>query len=303
MTGILGLFVALVHIGLVLLAAPTLAGIIAWCEARLVGRAGPPVLQPWRDLRRLLRKQSILSDAASAITDLAPAACLAATAVAACLIPSFSLRTSLAPFEDLVVVAGLLAASRVALALIAMDAGTSAEGMGASRTMALACLAETALLMAAFSMAVHAGSLNLDAVAAMQRDTLSAWPAGVALALAATALLVLADGWSPWSAADVSGAELAAIETSAALRLVVWFDLVGSAFLPFGMADVGDGPLGWVVGLTCWLIRLLAFAGLLAAARAVSGRLRLRQAAQALGAAALIGLLATLVLLSGMGTA
>ena len=94
-------------------------------RARLAGRAGASPLQPWRDLIRLLRKQTVLAESASSVTIDAPAACAAATAVAACLVPSFTLGMTFAPFADLLLIAGLLIAARASLALAAMDAGTA----------------------------------------------------------------------------------------------------------------------------------------------------------------------------------
>ena len=60
------------HIALMLAAAPTLIGVIRWMQARLVGRAGPPILQPWQDLARLLRKQPVMAESASEVSAIAP---------------------------------------------------------------------------------------------------------------------------------------------------------------------------------------------------------------------------------------
>ena len=139
-------------------------------QARLAGRTGASPLQPWRDLLRLLRKQTVLAESASNVTIDAPVVCAAATAVAACLVPSFTLGMTLAPFADLLLIAGLLMAARASLALAAMDAGTATGGMAASRTMLLGCLAEPALLLVLFVLALLAGSLDLDVVAAMQLE-------------------------------------------------------------------------------------------------------------------------------------
>ena len=135
-------------------AAPTLIGVHRWMQARLAGRVGPPLLQPWRDLIRLLRKQTVLAEGASGVTVDAPVVCAAATAVAACLVPSFALGMIFAPFADLLVIAGLLALARSSLALAAMDAGAAMGGMAASRTLLLGCLAEPALLLVLFVLAL-----------------------------------------------------------------------------------------------------------------------------------------------------
>ena len=77
---------------------------------------------------------------------------------------------TLAPFADLLVIAGLLAVARCSIALAGMDAGTALGGMGASRTMAVACLSEPALVLAIFALGLLAGSSNLDVIAAMQQE-------------------------------------------------------------------------------------------------------------------------------------
>ena len=273
-------------------------------RARLAGRAGASPLQPWRDLVRLLRKQTVLAESASNVTIDAPAACAAATAVAACLVPSFTLGMTFAPFADLLLIAGLLMAARASLALAAMDTGTATGGMAASRTMLLGCLAEPALLLVLFVLALLAGSLDLDVVAAMQIENGVDWRTGVGLALAATLLVALIDVMRREALAmDLGGRDLALIEAADALRLLVWFNLIGAMFLPFGMAGADAGPVAWAVGIIAWLARTLLAAALLALLHAGLGRIGLVRAAQVLGVAVLFGLLAAVFLLADMGTA
>jgi formate hydrogenlyase subunit 4 len=309
-----GFIAQLLHAVLVAAAAPTLVGLCRWIEARLAGRAGPSVLQPWRDLLRLTRKQSMLAESASDVSSFAPLATLAAIGFAACLVPSFALGMTLSPLADLLVIAGLLAMARCSLALAAMDAGTAFGGMGASRSMALACLSDAAVLMVAFVLALLAGSLNVDLIAAMQQESGFDWRSGIALAFMAIVLVALADGAAAPSPSselamlreamfmELAGPELAAVKAADALRLLVWFDLIGTLFLPFGIAPAGTGPAEWLVGLACWLLRSVLFATVLAVAHAVLGRIRLQHAAGMLGAAAVIGFVAALFLLANMGS-
>jgi formate hydrogenlyase subunit 4 len=289
--------------------------VIRWLEARLVGQAGASVLQPWRDLRRLLCKETIVAESASRVTAFAPLASAAATLVAAVLVPSFALGMSLAGFADLLVIAGLLALARASLALAGMDAGTAFGGMAASRTMALACLAEPAVLLAIFVLALLAGSSNLDLVAAMQQEGSADWHSEVGLAFAATLLVAfLATGWAPTRQAELamrrgalalesSGRDLALFEAADAVRLLLWFNLIGAMFLPFGMAPSGAGPLAWLLGLASWMARTLLFAAALAVAPMMLGRIRMARAAQMLGVAIILGLLAAALLFADVATA
>jgi formate hydrogenlyase subunit 4 len=302
MTLLLGFAAQLLHTALVIVAAPSLVGLLRWLQARLSGRVGPPILQPWRDLLRLLQKQPVLAESATAVTSHAPLACAAMTAVAACLVPSFALGMLFAPFADLLLVFGLLFAARCSLALAAADAGTTLGGIGASRVMLLGCLSEPALLTVVLVAALLVGSLNLDLIAAMQQE--SDWQIGSVLALVALLLIGLIDTTPQETlTGDLAGVDLALVHMAEAVRLLLWFNLIGGLFLPFGMAPAGSFPFTWVIGIATWLVRTVLFAIALAVVRTVIGRVSLAQSTQALGVAALLGLLAAMFLFAQTGAA
>ena len=304
MTLLVGLVAQLLHVALIGAAAPTLIGLHGWLQARLAGRVGASPLQPWRELIRLSRKQTVLSESASGVTTIAPVACIAATAIAACLVPSFALGMVFSPLADLLLIVGLLMAARGSLALAAMDAGTAQGGMAASRAMLLTCLTEPALLLVLFVLALLAGSLNLDLIAAMQMENGIGWRTGVGIALAATLLMALVDTMRhDGLALDLGGPDMALVEAADALRLLVWFNLIGAMLLPFGMARPGVGPIGWATGIIAWLARTLLFAAALALMHTMHGRIRPLRAAHMLGVAVLLGLLAAIFLLTDVGTA
>ena len=165
-----GLAAEILHLGLMLAAAPLLIGCIRTLKARLLGRVGPPVMQPWHDLIRLARKQPVLAENASFLFAAAPTIGFAATLAAAALVPSFALGMSTAPVADLLVIAGLLALGRCTLALAGMDVGAAFGGIGASREMSFAVFAEPALILAIFTLTLLAGTTNLDGVAAVLRE-------------------------------------------------------------------------------------------------------------------------------------
>lgn len=305
------------HAALMLAAAPVLAGLVGWMKARLLGRAGPPVMQPWRDLVRLSRKDRVVADGASWLFHAAPFAVFAAVYGAALLVPSFALGMASAPLADLLVVAGLLGVARCALALAGMDAGTGFGGMGASRETTFSTFAEPALLFVIFTLAVLAGTSNLDAAAALLRDGAQGVPASLLFALCAAAIAGLADaGRRPSGGPDScheltmareaaalehSGRDLALIELSAALRLLLWFDLVGAAFLPLGMADGSAGVLAWAAGAAAWAAKLLAMAAALATYETAAARMRVLRVPELLGVAVLLGVLAAVFLFVSQG--
>jgi len=306
------------HVALSLAIAPVLVGFIRWIEARLIGHSGQAFVQPWQDLLRLLRKQPVVAENASRLFAVAPLVFFAAVGIAASLVPSFTLGMAFAPLSDLVVIGGLLALARCALALAGMDVGTAFGGMGASRTTTLACFAEPAFLLVIFTLALFAGSSNLDAIAAMQQEGGAASWTSLGLALAAIVLVAIVDvGCGPMGgvgarpqlamlqqamALEYSGRDLALIEGTEALRLVLWLNLIGAAFLPWGIASAGAGPLAWPLGLACWLVKLLLLATALAVAETVLGRMRLLRVPQLLGFAVLLGLLAAAFLFAGART-
>lgn len=301
MTFLSGLIAQILHVALIGAAAPTIVGMQGWMLARLAGRTGPSPMQPWWDLARLLRKQTLLAESSSRVTSDAPVVGVSVTAVAACLVPSFTLGMTFAPFADLLLISGLLMMARVSLSLVAMDAGTTAGGLGASRVMLLVCLAEPAFLLVLFVMALLAGSLNLDVVAAMQLENAGGWRAHLGISLAAVILIALVDAMrEPALAFDLSGRDLGPIEAADALRLMVWFNLIGAAFLPFGMAPASAGPVAWAIGILAWLCRTAVFAGALVLLRAWIGRTTTARAVNILGIAAVLGVLGAVLVLADM---
>ena len=125
MTLILSLLAQILHIGLMIAAAPTMAGMMDWLDARLSGRTGPPILLPWRDLVRLSRKTPMTLESVSVVSRLAPAFGLGATVSAAALVPSFTLGMALSPLADVLVIVSLLAVARIAAGLAALDSGAA----------------------------------------------------------------------------------------------------------------------------------------------------------------------------------
>ena len=123
---------------LVLLLAPALTGLVRVVKARLLRRQGPPLLQPYRDLIRLLRKEVVLAHSASWLFRVIPYLVFAGTWVAASLVPTFRGGLLFSWSADLI---ALIAAGQCALllALAGLDVGTSFGGIGPSREVMIAC--------------------------------------------------------------------------------------------------------------------------------------------------------------------
>src|SRR6202008_4268706 len=150
---------------LVLALAPLLMGFVRKVKARLLRRQGPPLLQPYRDLVRLARKEAVVADSASWLFRFVPYLVFAATWVAAALVPTFATGLLFSWSADLIAIIALLGSARVFLALAGMDVGTSFGGIGASREVMIASLAEPAMIMVVFTLALIAGSTQLSTMA------------------------------------------------------------------------------------------------------------------------------------------
>jgi formate hydrogenlyase subunit 4 len=307
---ILGLLVQGAQMLLVLILAPALLGFTRFIKARMLQRRGPPLRQPYLDIMRLLRKEVVLADNASWLFRAAPYMIFAATWVAAALVPTFATGLMFSWTADLIAIAALLASARFFLALVGMDTGTSFGGIGASREMMFATLAEPAIIMIVFTVALIAGSTQLSDVASY---TLSHIELRVSLGLALIALIMVAiaeNGRIPVDnpsthleltmvheamILEYSGRHLAVIELASALKLLLYLSLIACIFVPWGLAPVGAGPRALVLGLLSYLAKLSIGAFLLVWFETSVAKMRVFRVPNFLGAALMLGLLATLL--------
>ncbi|MBX5471735.1 MAG: NADH-quinone oxidoreductase subunit H, partial [Acetobacteraceae bacterium] len=184
------LIVQFFEMSLVLVLAPGLVGLVRKAKARLTRRRGASLLQPYRDLLRLLRKEVVLAENASWLFRVAPYLIFATTWVAAALVPTFATGLLFSWSADLIAVIALLASARFFLALAGMDVGTSFGGIGSSREVMIASLAEPAMLTTVFTLALVAGSTQLSTIVAFMNSP--AVGLSVSLGLALFALIIVA---------------------------------------------------------------------------------------------------------------
>jgi formate hydrogenlyase subunit 4 len=304
-TLVLSLFAQILHIALMIAAAPTVAGVMDWLDARLSGRSGPPVLLPWRDLVRLTRKSPMTIESVSAVSRLAPALGLGATLSAAILVPSFTLGMAFSPLADVLVIVSLLTLARVAAGLAALDSGAALPGLAAQNASARAVMAEPALMLSVVALALIGGSFNLDIIIGQQREGLLLPAAASAVALTAMLALAFSESSAPTGGLEemFSGTDLAAARMTGWLRRLVWIDLIGGLFLPVGMASTDGGPLAWLIGLAVWAVKLGGFILALSAIQTTLGRIPHQRLPDLIGVAALLALLATIMVLASSGTA
>jgi formate hydrogenlyase subunit 4 len=296
---------------LVLALAPLLLGFTRKVKARLLQRKGPPVLQPYRDLARLVRKEAVLAENASWLFRAAPYLIFAATWVAAALIPTFASGLYFSWTADLIAITALMGTARFFLALAGMDIGTSFGGLGSSREMLFASLAEPAMVMITFTVALAAGSTQLSTIANFM---LAGTGLRVSLALALVALIIVALAENARIPVDnpathleltmvheamvleYSGRHLALIELAAALKLLLYVSLICCIFLPWGIAAGAAGPEAYCIGIAAYIAKLLGGGFLLAVFETSIAKMRVFRVPEFLGAALMLGLLGTLLL-------
>ncbi len=298
---------------LVLLVGPLLLGWTRKLRARLLRRRGPSLLQPYRDLARLLRKEVVLAETASWLFRLAPYAIFAATWVAAALVPTFATGLIFNWAVDLIAIVALLGTARFFLALAGMDIGTSFGGIGSSREMMIASLAEPATLLVVFTVALFAGTTQLTSIADYMLTHDIGLRVSLGLALVALVMVALAENAripidNPSTHLELtmvheamvleySGRHRALIELASALKLTMYLSLIACVFFPFGIAQGADAGVGELLqGLLVYLAKLGALATALAVFEVTVAKLRVFRVSEFLGGALMLGFLATLLL-------
>jgi len=302
-------FVAVLQVLLVAAGAPLLVGALRRMKALLVGRRGPRVLQPYADLAKLLRKEAVVSTTSSWIFRLTPYVLLATMLVAALIVPLVLARPVL-DFAGLVLLMYLFVLGTFFLALAGLDTGSSFGGMGASREVAVAALAEPTVMIAILALALRAGTTNLGGIVERfaQEPLLAANP-GHLLAFSALFIVMLAEtGRLPVDnpathleltmiheamVLEYSGHYLALVEWAAAMKLFLFMALLGNLFLPWGMPlTAAPGPL--VLGLVVLALKLTVLTVGLAVVETGVAKLRLFRVPELLAGSFALALLSVL---------
>lgn len=306
------LLLQMLEMTVVLAGAPLLTGFIRLLKARLQRRAGPPLLQMYRDLAKLAVKDAIIANEASWLFRIAPYLIFTTTWVAAALVPSFATDLQFSCSGDLIVIVALLGSARFFQMLAALDTGTAFGGIGASREAMFASLAEPAMLMIVFTVALVAGSSQLSAIATFMHSGHAGLRLSLALGLVALVIVAITEtGRFPVDnpsthleltmvheamVLEYAGRHLALIELANAIRLLLYMSLIACIFVPFGIATPGAGSGMLAVGLAAYVAKLAAGAVLLAGFETVIAKMRVFRVPNFVGAALMLGLLGTLLL-------
>ena len=302
---------------LFILAAPLLAGWVKRVKCHLQNRAAQAVWQPYRDLAKLIKKNLVLAENASWLFRAVPYIVFGATLLAAAAVPLIAVHLPTSAIADVIVLVGFFALARFFTALAALDIGTAFGGMGASREMTVAALAEPAMLMAVFTLAMTAHSTNLSvATETVLQAGLVLRPSFLFALLALLMVAVAECGRIPVDnpathleltmlheamILEYNGRHLALIEWAAQIKLMIYAVLIIDFFFPWGIASEFSAS-ALSVGVLAVTAKLMLLAMLLVVWETVLAKMRLFRVPQFLGFAfllALLGMLTNVVLETG----
>jgi formate hydrogenlyase subunit 4 len=297
---------AIIHFFLALLLSPLLLAICNRTKAFFGGRNGPPLLQPYFDLFKLLRKGAVYSNTTTWVFRLGPAVSLASVLTALAVTPLGNVSALISFPGDLVLWVYAFGLMRFFTVLAALDTGSAFEGMGASREVQFSVLAEVALLIGLFAVAARTHSDSLSGLCQ------NAWTVGISLEDATVMPLVSAAFLIVFLTEnaripvddpnthleltmihevmilDHGGVDLAMIEYAAALKFWVTGSLLISMALPFRF----DAPVANLAASLTGLLLLSVIVGVIESSMA---RLRLLRVPQILVTACVLSFLALIV--------
>jgi formate hydrogenlyase subunit 4 len=293
---------------LLLALAPLVTGVIRTLKARLQTRRGPGILQPYKNLRKLFRKGMVIPEAASWIFMATPWIVFFSTILAGLMIPMVAAEAPLGLFGGVLAVIYLLGLGRFFLALSGLDTGGSFGGLGSSREMTISALAEPAMMLAIFTVAIGAGSTDLSEIAraAIGQNWRFLAPAQM-FAFAALALVLIAEtGKIPVDnpsthleltmiheamILEYSGPYLALIEWSSSIKQIVLMTLLINCFWPFGLQPTWFG-FGALQGIGWLLAKLFLLSCAIVLLETVNAKMRLFRVPELLAVAFTLGSLA-----------
>ena len=288
---IAGFAVAIVQVLVVGVGAPLLVGVLRTLKARLVGRRGPSPWQPYADLRKLLAKEVVISPTTSWVFRATPYVLVATMLVTALIVPVAVASPPLAFAGNIILLMYIFMLGTFFLALAGLDAGSAFGGMGSSREVAVAALAEPTIIVAVFALALRAGTIDLGRVVEHfgREPWLAANPAHL-LAFAAFFIVMLAEtGRLPVDnpathleltmiheamVLEYSGRYLALVEWAGAMKLFLFMTLLANLFFPWGLTGpAGSAPV--LLALLALVAKLAVLTSVVAVLETMVAKLRL----------------------------
>jgi formate hydrogenlyase subunit 4 len=288
--------------------SPLLVGVMRQVRARMEGRVGAGVLQPWRDLRKLFAKEPLQAEGTGWLLSAGPVILVASSALVCVLVPLVGAVPFVLVPDDLFVMVSVLLLGTVVLALVGLDAGSAFGGMGSSRHMTIAALVEPTVLVSVYALSVPVGSSALSLIVQARRDDPATVVSPVSLlAIVALSIAVVAEtGRMPVDnpsthleltmvheamVLESSGRDLAWLELGSWLRLGALLGLVGSLLMPWGIAGEVTAP-ALLLGLLMLVVKLVVLGSALAAGEVFLAKLRLFRVPELLAGSFVLAFLA-----------
>lgn len=300
--------VILTQLVLAIALTPLLIGVMRTTRARLEGRVGGGVGQPWRDVVKLLSKESVRAPGSTPVLTMAPILLVASSLLLCALIPLVSTLTIGSVPGDLFVVVSVLLLGTVALALLGLESGTAFGGMGSSRHMMIAALVEPTVLLSIYALSIPTGSSALASIVQTRKSDVATLLSPVSLlAIVALVVMVIAETGrlpvdNPATHLELTmvheamilesgGRDLGWLELGSWLRLTALLGLVVNLAAPWGVA-ADAAPLGLLVGVAALTVKLLVAGALLAAFEVFIAKLRLFRVPELLAGSFVLAFLA-----------
>jgi formate hydrogenlyase subunit 4 len=295
---------------MVVFGAPLLIGLVRKIKARLQGRRGAGLLQPYRDLRKLLSKEVVVSENTSWIFRLTPYVSIGTMLFSALLVPVVTTAGGATFIGNIVLLMYVFLLGTFFLALAGLDAGSSFGGMGSSREMAVAALAEPTVMIAIFAIALRAGSTGLsqmitrslaDPLLLLNPSHLLAFFSFFIVALAETGRLPVDNPSTHLELTmiheamilEYSGRYLALIEWASAIKFSLFLTLLANIFFPWGIATT-LAPYAVLTGALALVLKLVVLAIGVAVLETSVAKLRLFRVPELLAGSFMLALLAVI---------
>jgi len=303
-------FAIVLQTALLLVLAPLITGCIRNWKARLQNRRGPRIWQPYSDLIKFLRKDMVISEHASWVFSAAPYVVFITALLVGLMVPMVTVQAPLSLFGGVLAVVGLLALGRFFMALGGLDPASAFGGMGSSREMTIAAIAEPALMLAIFTVAITVGSTDFShMVAASQQSGWDMLNPTHLMAFAALFIVLLAEtGRIPVDnpsthleltmiheamLLEYSGRYLALMEWGASIKQLVLMAILVNIFLPVGLAADGT-VLALGLGLAFFLVKIFLLSAAVVMVETANAKLRLFRVPDLLSAAFVLAAMALL---------
>lgn len=286
--------------------SPLIKGFINNIEARFQCRQGSSLFQPYYNLAKLFRKDAVISETASWIFIATPYVTFVSILIIALLVPVLSSTVPANFTGDVILVIYLFALGRFFLALSSLDTGSAFGGMGGSREMTISSMAEPAMMLSVFNVAIINGSTNLSNITQAMLSYKLLSPS-LFLSLAALAIVIIAEAGripvdNPFTHLELtmihegmilefSGRYLALIEWASCMKLLILLTILVNTFLPWGIASGLTFP-GLIVSFFLYIVKIGFFAFLIAIVESSFAKVRLFRIPNLLGTSFVLAVLA-----------